>query len=64
MPVVGNLLNTRERIAQGLGIAREDLHALCLDALRNPIAPVSTLPGSSRCRHGSSARPRPISPPE
>ncbi len=40
MPVIGNLLNTRERIARGLGIAREDLHALCLDALRNPIAPV------------------------
>ena len=34
MPVVGNLLNSRERIAGALGIARADLHAFCLNALR------------------------------
>ena len=40
MPVVANLLNSRQRIARGLGIARADLHAYCLGALRDPIAPV------------------------
>ena len=34
IPVVGNLLNSRERIAGALGIARADLHAFCLNALR------------------------------
>jgi 2,5-furandicarboxylate decarboxylase 1 len=42
MPVVGNLLNSRERIARGLGIARDDLHEFCLSALRNPIPPMMT----------------------
>src|SRR6516165_10306127 len=37
--VVGNLLNSRDRIAQALGIARPDLHEFCLAALRNPIPP-------------------------
>lgn len=40
MPVVGNLLNSRDRMANALGIGRGDLHARCLSALRNPIAPV------------------------
>lgn len=40
MPVVGNLLTTRERFARGLGIAAAELDARCLDALKNPIAPV------------------------
>jgi UbiD family decarboxylase len=39
MPVVANLLNSRQRITRGLGIARGELHAHCLAALRNPIAP-------------------------
>jgi 2,5-furandicarboxylate decarboxylase 1 len=42
MPVVGNLLTSRERIAQALGVARKDLHDFCLAALRNPIPPVMT----------------------
>ena len=40
IPVVANLLNSRQRIAQGLGIARHDLHTYCLAALRDPIPPV------------------------
>src|SRR5262249_5722877 len=40
IPVVGNLLNSRERVAQALGIARTDLHAFCPNALRKPISPV------------------------
>ena len=40
MPVVGNLFNGRERFAQGLGVARSELDAFCLAALRRPIAPV------------------------
>ena len=40
MPVVANLLTSRERMAQALGIARGELHAFCLAALRNPVAPV------------------------
>jgi 2,5-furandicarboxylate decarboxylase 1 len=40
MPVVANLLASRERMARALGIARGELHAFCLAALRNPIAPV------------------------
>jgi len=37
--VVGNLLNSRERIAQALGVARTELHGFCVAALRSPIAP-------------------------
>jgi 2,5-furandicarboxylate decarboxylase 1 len=40
IPVIGNLLTSRERIAQALGVARKDLHDFCLAALRNPIPPV------------------------
>ena len=40
MPLVASLLNSRERMAQALGIARGELHASCLAALRNPVAPV------------------------
>jgi 2,5-furandicarboxylate decarboxylase 1 len=39
MPVVGNLLNSRGRIARGLGIERKELHSYCLGALRDRIAP-------------------------
>jgi 3-polyprenyl-4-hydroxybenzoate decarboxylase len=38
--VVGNVHNSRDRIANGLGIFRGDLHATCLAALRDPVAPV------------------------
>jgi UbiD family decarboxylase len=40
MPVVGNMLNSRQRIAAALHIAHGDLHARCLAALHNPIAPL------------------------
>jgi UbiD family decarboxylase len=40
IPVIGNLLNSRERVAQALGIARAELHEFCLNALRKPILPV------------------------
>jgi 2,5-furandicarboxylate decarboxylase 1 len=41
MPVVGNLLNSRERFACALGVARNDLHEFCRAALCAPIAPVA-----------------------
>ena len=40
MPVVGNLFNDRGRFARALGVARTELDARCLSALRNPIKPV------------------------
>lgn len=39
MPVVGNLYNDRGRFASALGVAREELDALCVSALERPIAP-------------------------
>jgi 2,5-furandicarboxylate decarboxylase 1 len=39
-PVLGNLLNSRERFARALGVARQELHDLCLSALRDPVPPV------------------------
>src|SRR5271155_1480581 len=48
MPVIGNLYNSRGRIADGLGVAREDLHAFCLAALRDPIAPAIVAQGPSQ----------------
>jgi UbiD family decarboxylase len=39
-PVVANLLNSRDRIARGLGIWRQELHERCLAALRERISPV------------------------
>ena len=40
MPVVGNLLNSRDRFARALGVSRDDLHGFCLSSLRNPLPPV------------------------
>jgi 2,5-furandicarboxylate decarboxylase 1 len=40
LPVVGNLLSTRERFALGLGIAADALDERCREALMRPIAPV------------------------
>ena len=40
IPVVGNLLTTRKRFAQGLAIRSETLDARCLEALADPIPPV------------------------
>ena len=39
MPVVGNLLSTRRKIARGLGVAYEQLQAHCLSALEQGIPP-------------------------
>jgi 2,5-furandicarboxylate decarboxylase 1 len=39
MPVVGNVLNSRTRLAHALGIAREQLPQFILDALKNSIKP-------------------------
>jgi 2,5-furandicarboxylate decarboxylase 1 len=41
MPLVGNLLNSRERFARVFGVVREELHLRCLDAFRNLISPVT-----------------------
>jgi len=40
IPVVGNVFNSRERLARALGVDRKELHTFILDALRKPIAPV------------------------
>jgi 2,5-furandicarboxylate decarboxylase 1 len=48
MPVIGNLLNSRERIAHALCVARSDLHDFCLTALRNPIPPAMTERGPAQ----------------
>ena len=40
MPIVGNLLNSRDRFARALGVARANLHEFCVAALRAPIPPV------------------------
>ncbi|MDH7798954.1 MULTISPECIES: UbiD family decarboxylase [unclassified Beijerinckia] len=40
MPVVGNLLATRERFAQALGVEHEELDAKLWQALAHPIKPV------------------------
>lgn len=39
-PVVGNILNSRDRIARAFGVPRGELHDFVLRALRAPIAPV------------------------
>ena len=48
IPVVGNLLNSRERIADALGIGRTGLHEFCLAALRNPIPPTMATEGPAQ----------------
>jgi 2,5-furandicarboxylate decarboxylase 1 len=48
MSVVGNLLNSRERFARALGVARKELHGFCLTALRNPLPPVMTERGPAQ----------------
>ncbi|MGD9921172.1 MAG: UbiD family decarboxylase [Pseudorhodoplanes sp.] len=40
MPVVGNVFNSRDRLARALGVERAALHSFILDAVRRPIAPV------------------------
>jgi 2,5-furandicarboxylate decarboxylase 1 len=40
IPVIGNLLTTRERVAGGLGIRVEELERRLQDAIAHPIAPV------------------------
>jgi 2,5-furandicarboxylate decarboxylase 1 len=40
LPVIGNLLASRKRFAEGLGIAGDQLDARCLQALTHPIKPV------------------------
>jgi 2,5-furandicarboxylate decarboxylase 1 len=39
-PMVANVLNSRDRIARGLGTTRKDLHARCLAALCDRILPI------------------------
>lgn len=40
LPVVGNIMNSRERIASLLGVGKTDLHEVILKALASPIPPV------------------------
>src|SRR4030042_5359188 len=40
MPVVGNVLNTREKIARGLGVELHALQDACIDALAQGIDPL------------------------
>lgn len=39
MPVVGNVLNTREKVARGLGVTSQALQAACLRALEQGLPP-------------------------
>lgn len=43
MPLVANLLNSRRRIARGLGIARDDIHKHCVAALGERITPTMSV---------------------
>lgn len=40
IPVVGNVFNSRDRLARALGVPRTDLHNFVLQALRRPVVPV------------------------
>ncbi len=40
IPIVGNLLNSRNKIALGLGVERKRLQAICIKALDCGITPV------------------------
>jgi 2,5-furandicarboxylate decarboxylase 1 len=40
MPVVGNVLNSRERIARGLGVDRSELQRSCMTAIDEGLEPV------------------------
>jgi UbiD family decarboxylase len=40
IPVVGNVFNSRERLARALGVDRAKLHEFVLAALTKPVAPV------------------------
>jgi 2,5-furandicarboxylate decarboxylase 1 len=40
MPVVGNLLNTRDKIARGLGVEPSRLQGACIEALEQGVQPV------------------------
>ncbi len=40
MPVVGNVLNSRERIARGLGVERSELQRSCMTAIDEGLEPV------------------------
>jgi 2,5-furandicarboxylate decarboxylase 1 len=58
IPVVGNLLNRREKFARALGIARPALHSRCLAALRDQIAPVIAASGPVQAVvHDAAGRP-------
>ncbi len=39
IPVVGNVLNSRERFGAALGVAWRDVYGKCLSALEHPLAP-------------------------
>jgi 4-hydroxy-3-polyprenylbenzoate decarboxylase len=39
LPVVGNVLNSRDRFGLALGVAWRDVHAECVRALDNPVPP-------------------------
>jgi len=60
MPVVGNLLNTREKIARGLGMERSELQRACIAALDQGIEPeiISSGPVQEIMRDGPVDIPR------
>jgi 2,5-furandicarboxylate decarboxylase 1 len=45
MPVVGNVLNTREKIARGLGVEPSRLQRACIEALEQGVQPVVVAAG-------------------
>jgi 2,5-furandicarboxylate decarboxylase 1 len=48
MPLVANVLNSRDRIARGLGVARKGLHERCVTALRERIPPTISILGPAQ----------------
>jgi 2,5-furandicarboxylate decarboxylase 1 len=48
MPLLANVLNSRDRVARGLGVARESLHEYCVAALRERIPPMMSAKGPAQ----------------
>lgn len=48
MPVIGNVLNSRERFGMALGVPWRTVYDRCLDALEHPLSPI--LVGQGECQ--------------
>ena len=48
MPVIGNILNSRARIAAALGVGKGEISKALHHAIKNPIKPVEVAPGAAQ----------------